>query len=82
VPLANEAVVIEGGAVTVRLSDFEAVKEFASVTCTVKLLVPVAVGVPEITPVVGVSANPAGNVPERMDQVYGVVPPLAARVAV
>jgi hypothetical protein len=32
------------------------------------VLVPVPVGVPEITPVVGASASPAGKVPERIDQ--------------
>jgi hypothetical protein len=75
--------VIEGDtvAVTVTLSDFVAVIDLASVTRTVKLLVPVPVGVPEIAPVLGASASPAGKVPDRMDQVYGVVPPVAASVA-
>jgi len=35
----------------VMLSVFVATCELASVTCTVKVLVPVPVGVPEITPV-------------------------------
>src|SRR5262249_26489393 len=52
-----------------------------AVTCTVKLEVPVAVGVPEIAPVPGVSVSPAGSVPLASDQVYGGVPPLAPRVA-
>ena len=39
-----------------------------SVTLTVKLEVPVPVGVPEMTPV-GASVRPAGRVPETMDQV-------------
>jgi len=51
------------------LSASEAVLESASVTLTVKLLVPVAVGVPEITPVLAVSDKPAGNEPELIDQV-------------
>ena len=42
--------------------------------------VPAAVGVPEITPVAEFRARPAGSVPEDMDHVLGVVPPLAARV--
>jgi hypothetical protein len=51
------------------VSDFVAVSELASATCTVKLLVPVPVGVPEIVPVLGVSVNPVGREPEVMDQV-------------
>jgi hypothetical protein len=35
----------------------------------VKLLVPVVVAVPEITPVAGASVNPAGNVPTVIDHV-------------
>ena len=38
-----------------------------SVTFTVKLLVPVAVGVPEIKPVDEVSVKPAGRLPVVMD---------------
>ena len=66
-PPGKEVVVIEGGALMIRLSDFVAVCEFASFTCTVKLLVPDAVGVPEIAPVAGASASPAGKDPETMD---------------
>jgi hypothetical protein len=40
-----------------------------SVTVAVKLDVPVAVGVPEITPVVAARVNPAGRAPEVMLQV-------------
>ena len=40
---------------------------------------PVVVGVPEITPL-EISVSPAGSVPEAIDQVYGVVPPVAIRV--
>ena len=58
----------EGAALTVMLSDFVAVSALASVTFTVKVLVPVPVGVPEITPVVDASANPTGKVPEVTDQ--------------
>ena len=53
----------------------------ASVTCTVKLAVPVAVGVPEMVPVVDASVSPAGKLPERIDHAYGVVPPAAASIA-
>jgi hypothetical protein len=58
----------ELGALTVTLSDFVAVSKWASVTFTVKVLVPVPVGVPEITPVLGARASPAGTVPEMIDQ--------------
>jgi hypothetical protein len=86
VPLGNEVVVIEGGvlegaALTVRLSDFVAALELASITCTVKLLVPDPVGVPEIAPVPGASVNPVGKFPETSDQVYGGVPAVAVNVA-
>ena len=43
--------------------DFAAVRELASVTRTVKELVPTLVGVPEITPVLAASVNPAGRLP-------------------
>ena len=38
-----------------------------SVTVTVKFEVPLAVGIPEITPVAGARANPAGRVPVVID---------------
>ena len=41
----------------------------ASVTCTVKLLVPTTVGVPEITPVLLFKLSPLGSVPVVIDQV-------------
>ena len=52
-----------------------------SAACTVKLYVPPdPVGVPEIRPVPGVRVQPGGSEPspETSDQVYGVVPPVAA----
>jgi hypothetical protein len=71
---------MEGATLTVILSDFEAVSELASVTRTVKLLVPDPLGVPEITPAAGASASPTGKVPEMIDQLSGGVPPVATRV--
>ena len=53
----------------------------ASVAFTVKELWPAALGVPPIAPVDGFNESPAGNVPVLTLQVYGVVPPDAARVA-
>jgi hypothetical protein len=40
----------------------------ASVTVAVKLVVPLAVGVPEITPVAAASDRPAGRLPVVIDQ--------------
>jgi hypothetical protein len=54
--------------------------ELESVTLTVKLKVPDAVGVPEIVPLVE-SVRAPGNDPELTLQLYGVVPPVAASVA-
>ena len=50
-----------------------------SVTFAVKLNDPDAVGVPEIVPLEAFNVNPVGSAPELMLQLYGVVPPLAAR---
>ena len=52
----------------VMLRAFVAVWKLVSDTLTVKLLVPVAVGVPEIAPVDGVRVRPAGSVPVAMLQ--------------
>jgi hypothetical protein len=49
----------------------------APVTRTVKLEVAAAVGVPLRTPVAD-RLRPAGSVPAETDQLYGVVPPVAA----
>jgi hypothetical protein len=51
-----------------------------SLTATVKVAVPVAVGVPEITPAFE-SVNPAGKLPDASDHVYPGVPPVALSVA-
>lgn len=40
----------------------------ASLTVTIKLEVPLAVGVPEITPVEAANVRPAGRLPEVTDQ--------------
>ena len=49
------------------LSACVAVCDVASVTLTVKLLVPASVGVPEITPVVAANVRPEGSDPEARD---------------
>jgi hypothetical protein len=51
-----------------------------SSTVTVKSEVPVAVGVPEITPVLALIDSPAGKLPLVMLQVYGCAPPAACTV--
>ena len=48
-----------------------------SATLKVRLAVPAAVGVPEMVPLAAARLRPAGSVPLVMDQVYGVVPPVA-----
>ncbi len=84
-PAGTELVEIVTGvtaAATVMVNDFDAVCAVGvveSVTFTVKLNEPDAVGVPEIVPPVE-SVTPPGNAPELTFQVYGVVPPLAASV--
>src|SRR5580658_69913 len=60
-----------GGVVSRRMIETDngwgAVATRASVTCTVKLKVPLVVGVPESRPL-GASARPLGKVPERLVQ--------------
>ena len=51
-----------------------------SLAWTVKVKVPVALGVPERTPAVE-SVSPVGRVPLDFVKVYGLVPPLAVNVA-
>ena len=72
VPLGNgDVVVIESAGLTVMLSCLLAVCAgwLESLTCTVKFVVPVAVGVPVIAPVLAFSCNPAGReVPLMSDQ--------------
>jgi hypothetical protein len=49
----------------------------ASTTFVVKVKVPVAVGVPLITPAEAFSERPLGNEPEAMENVRAGVPPFA-----
>jgi hypothetical protein len=58
------------------VSDCVAVRDAASVTRTVKLGLPAAVGVPLITPD-ALRVSPAGKDPEASVQAYGVAPPAA-----
>ena len=52
-----------------------------SVTCTVNTDVPEAVGVPEITPVLVLSVNPAGRLPAGIDHERVPLPPLDCSLA-
>jgi hypothetical protein len=72
--VSGETTVIEAAAV--------ATAAVLSCTCTTKFEVPGAVGVPEITPVVGEMFRPAGREPEAMLQLYGVTPPAAISAVV
>ena len=55
------------------------VSENASVTCGVKLNVPASDGMPEITPVLGLSVTPVGRSPENV-HLSGAAPPVATKV--
>jgi hypothetical protein len=80
--LAIDVVLTDRGALTTIAKAAVAVRGVGlveSVTCTVKLEVPVAVGVPEI--VAPLRLNPAGSAPAVIAHVYGGVPPPAASVA-
>ena len=64
--------------------DAEAEALFESVTLIVKLNVPCAVGVPEMSTefvVLVPRDNPAGRLPDAMDHVNGATPPVASTVA-
>jgi hypothetical protein len=74
VPEASVALIVRvGGAAAAttseRATDFVCAGFPESVTVTLKLDVPVALGVPEIRPVAGVRVSPAGRLPTEMDQV-------------
>ena len=60
-----------------RDAERDGVEESAS--STVKFAVPELVGVPEIIPELALSERPSGKEPLTIDQLYGVVPPVALR---
>jgi hypothetical protein len=70
-----------GGVTILMVSEAVVLCEAVSLTWTVKVLLAPVVGVPEISPVAGLSVNPAGNWPEVMLQVRAPVPPAASSVA-
>jgi hypothetical protein len=79
VPAGSEAEIVSGCAVIAndRVTDFVCIGLDESATLKVRLAVPAAVGVPEMVPLAGAKLRPAGSVPLVIDQVYGVVPPVA-----
>jgi hypothetical protein len=77
-PPGNDVVVTVGAVAMLIERACVADTETLSVTFTVKLAVPDADGVPLIWPA-ALSVKPVGSVPAEMDQVYGGVPPLAAK---
>ena len=82
-PAGNEVVVMASGTgaglTTIdRFAVFDWAGVELSVTLTVKLAVPAAVGVPLIRPVAPFTLSPAGKFPELTVQAYGGDPPLAA----
>ncbi len=58
-----------GGTTTDAGADADWIGLLLSVTVTVKVEVPLVVGVPDIVPVEDASVSPAGNWPELTDQV-------------
>ncbi len=50
-----------------------------SLTLTVKVNLPLTVGVPESSPVVALSVMPAGRLPDTSFHLYGASPPWATR---
>jgi hypothetical protein len=70
---------VMGDGSMVSANDFVSVRPPASIIWTIKLKEPASAGMPLIKPLL-LRVIPAGRAPLRMDQVYGVVPPVAARV--
>ena len=80
VPGNSELVVIHSAELIVKANALDAVALALSVTCTVKLLVPDALGVPLNTPA-PLRVKPAGREPEiTVQEVYGGVPLIAESV--
>jgi hypothetical protein len=59
--------------------EFVETSPFAPATCTIKLFVTIALGVPLIVPSL-LKAKPGGKLPDTIDHEYGIVLPLALKV--
>ena len=73
---SDDVVITRAGGLTLTDSAAVAVADALSVTRTVKLLDPAAVGVPASVPPAAI-LNPAGSEPLARAQVYGGDPPVA-----
>jgi hypothetical protein len=72
---------VAGAIVSVRLAVCESAGLLESVTLSMSgVPATVTVGVPVSAPVDAFRDSPVGSVPLVMDQMYGVLPPIAARV--
>jgi hypothetical protein len=69
-----------GAIVIDRGTDFVWAGLLVSVTVAVKAKVPLAVGVPEMTPLPTARVKPVGRLPLVIDHVYAGVPPVACSV--
>lgn len=69
-----DVIVIDNG------TDFVCAGLLLSVTVAVNPKVPLAVGIPEITPAPAARVKPAGRVPLVIDHPYAGVPPAACNV--
>ena len=76
-PPGSEGAVITGSAATTMLRAF-VLFPAAFVALTVKLNVPVVVGVPDMTPVEAFKLRPVGSVRAEISQVIGAVPVAAS----
>ena len=78
-----DEVIVSGGVAAVTVKEMLAVAvcctALESVTMTEIRKLPLAVGVPEMMPVLALRLSPAGRLPEVIDQTKGAVPPVAAR---
>ena len=67
---ADDVIASTAGAIVIdAATDFTCAGLPLSLTVAVKLNAPLAVGIPEITPLPAFSANPAGRLPELIDHV-------------
>ena len=76
-----DEVIVSGGVAAVTVKEMLAVAvccaALESLTVTEIGKLPLAVGVPEMRPVLALRLSPAGRLPEVIDQTKGAVPPVA-----
>jgi len=78
-----DEVIVSGGAAAATVKEMLAVAvcctALESLTMTEIGKLPLAVGVPEMRPVLALRLSPAGRAPEVIDHTKGAVPPVAIR---